>query len=1303
VATVPPKGQWTRLLRAYLAGRLTDHAQQAFDHAPPLVQEFLAAVGSSEHSERVRTLRQALSQLEPDDRDGALTIRLAFADAYASTSTVTAPPHPIPDDVRAAMRACGEALVLARELGDAACIAYYASTLADFSERHGSLSDAEAGYREALTHYRALAWQSPAVVAQRWGATCSQLACILRDTHSPEASRDLFEEGVAVWRRLVSDEGTAYHRQLALALHCLGDVQSKMGEYEPARRSLEESARLIRGDRRPDRVELAAVLHNLAAVSSNLGDDVTGPRLAEEALALKRDAATPAPSTDLNSLSSTLILHGDLCSQAGDWSKARESYEEAIRIHRSSDAGARTATPVTFADVLLKFGTALTHLDKWAEARDALSEAIRLYRTNVEPQSSPSAGLRLANAMTILSGALFVGHELEQARTVGTEALDLYEQLGPDQGVIGTNAIVALVTLGLTLRGLHDRQGASSAYKRALERLLDVSVKNDRRPELWRDTLLAVGRQLQALGDIETARAACEATLRHCRVLATGAPSAHLPQLVSLLHFKGSLLYSSHRDEARRALEESLAVRATLDEAIAADLPDFADTLNLLGCLCRDIRDLEASQTSLETALARLTASPLSDSDSADRFERVALILNNLGNTLLDRNKLEAGTRALHDSLALRRRLAAADPERFNTYVADTLVNMGNAMMRIDQETLAGNCYREALSIYRLCSAEDVTAYRRHIAGAMSNLAFTGGGSEGETTARRTPDEALAMYRELAASDLDLPRAEFANALNSIGVGFAECGDVETALQLHEEALTIARELYNREPAAHALSLARILGNMGNRFERGHPSRRECYREALHILRDREAWLEAAIPCAQLASAEAEAMHIDEAIRLSEEAVAYLDRGLSCLDAMEHSHRDKFKKDVEGAYLRLIGHYAAHANIDMRRRLPHLFESLRNVELLSLFGGSAQVVYAWQEALASIEAGVGSVAEHMRALKAVFVWVQQVDNALVLGVLRVGQPFVAYTAGDDLAVTFTDMAEGLENWRPSRYSIDVGAAAYELLPTAFKDRYVSDDVETIFLSTCSHSTGYPFELLAARGTYLGLTKLFVNAHSLTELSSVLGRSPTSNHAVVIGNPAGTGTDLPDLPEALAASRRIEGRLASRGWQTTSAYQADATRQQTFDSLRNSPVGLFVFCGHGNPGRLVLAGQEELYWIDLAYCHWTAHPVVHLDCCYAGMDWGRGGGRFEGMPVASLRAGAGAVLASRHIVYDEPAGYFTERLYEQLLDEKTSRTLGDALMAARRATHAKFDRDARHWASTRLWGNPHAVLVLPQSE
>jgi hypothetical protein len=169
-------------------------------------------------------------------------------------------------------------------------------------------------------------------------------------------------------------------------------------------------------------------------------------------------------------------------------------------------------------------------------------------------------------------------------------------------------------------------------------------------------------------------------------------------------------------------------------------------------------------------------------------------------------------------------------------------------------------------------------------------------------------------------------------------------------------------------------------------------------------------------------------------------------------------------------------------------------------------------------------------------------------------------------------------------------------------------------------------------------------------------------------------------------------------MVHAGLPPNAAYAANATRDWVLGGLQDSELRLFLFNGHGGMGMLALAAREHVSGADIESLCWKGAPFFHLDCCLAGANWGRGGGRFTGLPALCLQRGASAVLASFHALYDRPAADFSMELYRAMLQRDA--TLGVALLEARAEVHSRYGNNPLLWASSILWGNPEVRLREP---
>ena len=150
-----------------------------------------------------------------------------------------------------------------------------------------------------------------------------------------------------------------------------------------------------------------------------------------------------------------------------------------------------------------------------------------------------------------------------------------------------------------------------------------------------------------------------------------------------------------------------------------------------------------------------------------------------------------------------------------------------------------------------------------------------------------------------------------------------------------------------------------------------------------------------------------------------------------------------------------------------------------------------------------------------------------------------------------------------------------------------------------------------------------------------------------------------------------------------------------------EEICRGDLGLITFIGHGDSGKLLLAGADTLRSFELSAIDWSeGQPFVNLVCCSAAATWGQGGGRFEGLPVAALEAHASAVVASFHPLYQGPAIMFARSFYEAALRPSEALTVGEAILKARQSVHEASGGNALLWAMSILWGNPSVRLLRP---
>jgi hypothetical protein len=176
-------------------------------------------------------------------------------------------------------------------------------------------------------------------------------------------------------------------------------------------------------------------------------------------------------------------------------------------------------------------------------------------------------------------------------------------------------------------------------------------------------------------------------------------------------------------------------------------------------------------------------------------------------------------------------------------------------------------------------------------------------------------------------------------------------------------------------------------------------------------------------------------------------------------------------------------------------------------------------------------------------------------------------------------------------------------------------------------------------------------------------------------------------------------RSLKARASQRNWVLDPVD--DPNKSVIVGALRDERISLFLYAGHGSAESLELrsldGNGERVHWSDLRKAKWLSHPFIHFDCCDSGSVKNQRGGRFEGLSIISLEAGASAVVSSAVQIDDDAASDFSMAFYAALL-HKEAKSVGEAVMIARRSIHERYGHP-RHWSSSVLWGNPEARLAL----
>ncbi|WP_072294217.1 tetratricopeptide repeat protein [Nitrosovibrio sp. Nv17] len=217
----------------------------------------------------------------------------------------------------------------------------------------------------------------------------------------------------------------------------------------------------------------------------------------------------------------------------------------------------------------------------------------------------------------------------------------------------------------------------------------------------------------------------------------------------------------------------------------------------------------------------------------------VAATLNNLAGLQKDNNDLAAAAAGYEEALAIYRRLTEANPQVYAPYVAMTLNNLAVLQQAGNDHTAAAAGYEEALAIYRRLAQAHPQAYAPKVATTLNNLANLQKAMNDLAGAAAGYEEALTIRRRLAETHPQAYEPDVAETLNNLALLQQAMNDLAAAAAGYEEALVIRRRLAQAHPQAYAWDVAMTLNNLAilQQASNDFAAAAAGYEEALAIYR----------------------------------------------------------------------------------------------------------------------------------------------------------------------------------------------------------------------------------------------------------------------------------------------------------------------------------------------------------------------------------------------------------------------------------------------------------------------------------
>lgn len=200
----------------------------------------------------------------------------------------------------------------------------------------------------------------------------------------------------------------------AVVLYHLGTVQTELGKWQEARRSLEESLRLRRG--KGEELEAAQTLGGLANLHFRQGDYAGSLELAREAYEIrKRRLGTMHPDV-ADSLQQMAVAYDGL----GNYGETLRLSREALAMRRALFGEAHIAVATNLNDL----AAFLAHARRLEESRDTHVQALAVYR-KVMGEKHPW----IAQSLDNLGATLYELGEREREESVKREAMEMRREL----------------------------------------------------------------------------------------------------------------------------------------------------------------------------------------------------------------------------------------------------------------------------------------------------------------------------------------------------------------------------------------------------------------------------------------------------------------------------------------------------------------------------------------------------------------------------------------------------------------------------------------------------------------------------------------------------------------------------------------------------------------------------------------------------------------------------------------------------------------------------------------------------------
>ncbi len=194
--------------------------------------------------------------------------------------------------------------------------------------------------------------------------------------------------------------------------------------------------------------------------------------------------------------------------------------------------------------------------------------------------------------------------------------------------------------------------------------------------------------------------------------------------------------------------------------------------------------------------------------------EERARLLNNLSTHLSESGDPPGALQASQEAVEIRRRLAKANPTRYEPDLAISLNNFSADLSESGDPPGALQAIQEAVEIRRRLAKANPARYEPDLATSLNNFSADLSESGDPPGALQAIQEAVEIRRRLAKANPARYEPDLATSLNNFSADLSESGDPPGALQAIQEAVEIRRHLAKANPARYEPDLATSLNNL---------------------------------------------------------------------------------------------------------------------------------------------------------------------------------------------------------------------------------------------------------------------------------------------------------------------------------------------------------------------------------------------------------------------------------------------------------------------------------------------------------